>query len=161
MNGFTWIHPRDIRFSSHPDGWLAAEWGIRRGLVTAKRLFPVSEPYGMILIRDLQGGEWGVLRTADELDPSSRQALKQEIRLNAYLPVIQSVSHLHRKNQQFEWHVHTDFGFMSFHTEPLYESVQIQPDGRRVITDKSSQCYVLPAERDLDRKSIKKLRRWL
>jgi hypothetical protein len=160
MKTENWIDPREIRFYHRPDGWLAAEWGNRRGPVTARRLFPVSEPDGMILIRDLDGEVWGMIRRADELDPPSRQALRQELRINPYMPGIRSVTSLQRKNQQFEWVVLTDFGHMRFYTDPLYESVLERPDGRRVITDKSGQCYVLPADYDLDKKSAKKLKRW-
>lgn len=155
-----WIDPRDIRFRHRPDGWLAAEWGTRRGPVTARRLFPVSEPDGMILIRDLEGEAWGLIRRADELDPQSRQALRQELRIHPFLPRIRSVSALQRKNRHFEWTVLTDFGPMRFATDPLNEAVHERPDGYRVITDQAGQCYVLPADRDLDRRSVKKLRRW-
>lgn len=161
MKGFTWIDPPEIRFFYHDDGWLAAEWGIRRSFVTAKRLFPVSEPDRMILIRDIQGEVWGLLRTIGDLQPDSRQALEHELRVSPYLPVIQSVTSLRRKYQQFEWHAETDFGPVRFYTDPLYESVHERSDGRRVVTDRSGQCYLLPADWRLDRKSVKKLRRWL
>jgi len=156
-----WIDPRAIRFSRRPDGWLAAEWGVRQGPVTARRLFPVTEPEGMILIRSLEGETWGLIRRADELEPVSREALLEEARISPYLPRIRQLHNLKRNKRQFEWTVDTDFGPMRFFTDPLYESVLERPDGRRVVTDDQGQSYVLPADRDLDRKSLKKLKMWL
>ncbi len=161
MKGFAWIAPSEVRFFGHPDGWLAAEWGMRRGPVTAKRLFPVSDPEGAVMISDPQGEVWGVLRTVRELSPDSRQALERELRFSPYFPKIQNVSSLQRRNQQFEWCARTDFGPVRFFTDPLYESVHEHEDGRRIVADRSGQCYLLPADRHLDGKSVKKLRRWL
>jgi len=156
-----WIEPRQIRFYRRADGWLAAEWGGRQGPVTARRLFPVTEPEGMILIRGLEGETWGIIRRADELEPASREALLEEARIFPYLPRILKLRVLKRNKRQFEWTVDTDFGPMRFCTDPLYESVLERPDGRRVVTDDKGQSYVLPADRELDRKSLKKLKMWL
>lgn len=161
MNGLTWIDPDKIRFYRHAGGWLAAEWRGRAAPVAVKRLFPVSDPDGAITVQDIQGEEWGLLRSARRLEPESRMALEQELRMNPYFPRIQFVSSLRRRQQHFEWQVETDWGPVRFLTDPLYESVAEWPDGCRVVADQKGQGYLLPADRQLDGKSLKKLKRWL
>lgn len=161
MDGLIWIDPAGISFYRSESGGLEAEWRGRIGPVAVSRLFPVSEPGGMIRVSGMDGEEWGVVRRLSELSPESKRDLEKEIRQSPYLPIITSIVKLRKQNSHFDWETATDFGVVRFHTGPLYEAVADGPEGVRVVTDAEGQSYLLPADALLDKPSRKRLGRWL
>jgi hypothetical protein len=160
MDGMTWIDPGDIRFRRTDEGGLTAAWKDRAGAVTAKRLFPLSEPGGMVFI-EAADGEWGMLRSAEGLAPDSRQALEREVRLHPCVPEIRAIVSLRRRNQYFQWETVTDLGPAVFMTGPPYESVAAGPGDARIVNDLSGRLYRLAPDSRLDSRSRRRLRGWM
>jgi hypothetical protein len=164
MNGqleHGWIEPQDIQFRQDAGGLMAAAWNRRECRVTASRLFPMTYPDGCVVIRDLLGQEWGVLRSISGLASESRDALERELQIRQFLPHIERISSIRRRIGQWLWDVQTDCGFTQFRTGPLYESTVVLSNGCRLVVDLSDQKYLLPDDGSLDSFSSKVLAKWL
>ncbi|THF74711.1 DUF1854 domain-containing protein [Cohnella fermenti] len=157
----SWISPDSIRFRKEEGGGLRAEWRSLCGGVTVRRLFPLSHPNSAIWVGDRSGNEWGVLRSLDDMEPVSLAALIDELRLSPFLPRITKLISLRRRLGSFNWAVETDAGGIRFTTGPLYETVAELPGGDRLVVDRDEQMYVLASDRMVDRKTRRKLAKWL
>lgn len=156
----SWIDPARVRFRSGDGGMLEASWDGRSGIVIARRLFPVTHKESAVWVGEFSGAEWGVLRTLEGMDRASREALEGELRLNPFLPRIESIEAIQRRFGQFHWTVATDFGPFAFRTGPLYEAVTTMPGGQRIITDTDEQRYLLPNEEKIDERTRRRLAKW-
>ncbi|WP_373231248.1 DUF1854 domain-containing protein [Cohnella sp.] len=161
LNEWLWIDPQHIQFSRDEGGVLVAVWNGKIDAVKVSRLFPITRGESCIRVADLDGNEWGVLRTTSGMEASSRAALSMELRISPYLPCMERISMIRRRFNQFIWEVDTDYGKLSFFTGPIYEAAVNLQNGIRLVTDLEDQRYIVPADHNLDKASRRMLAKWL
>ena len=105
------------------------------------KIFPHSYPNEYIWLGD-GTEEIGILRTIDELDADSKQAVAQELARRYFTPVIKKVNRIDVKRDSMKWDVLTDRGEVTFRTKGLQDCLT-EIGGRPVLTDVSGNRYHL------------------
>ena len=94
--------------------------------------FPLSNRNQIVVVRDEQGEEIGIVDDLSRLDPSSRRIARQEVEKSYFLPRIVDVHEVTEKLNLVTWKVITDRGPRTFQVRHIRQNVR-QIGRRRVI----------------------------
>jgi len=147
------LDPRHLRFHRDALGHLSMEYqGQRYEEVRPVRSFPFTAPWEFIALQDKEGKEIGLLRRVQDLEPSSREALVQELEDVYFIPRILQIHRITSYLGTTRWEVETDRG-------PRVFEVRDRDDVRRLslrrylIRDVDGNRYEIADVAELDPKS--------
>lgn len=147
------------RFEVRPDGgliWISAG-GQRHDGVTVVRAFPLSAPDGPVAILDAVGRELLWAGSLDDFPAASRQQVADHLAAAEFLPRIEAIVSASRQ-EPASWEVLTDRGRHRFELAAS-DAVVRHADGSATVTDTAGICYLIPAVRQLDRRSRRLIER--
>jgi hypothetical protein len=124
------------------------------------RAFPISHPTRWISICDAEGREIVTLESLDEVSPSLRTLLEDELSVREFIPLLQQIARVSGESFPCEWEVQTDRGPTTFTIENEEDIRQIGPY-RIMITDTRKLRYHVPDVRKLDSRSRRLFERFL
>lgn len=124
------------------------------------RAFPISRPTGWVSICDAEGREIIALDSLDELAPSVRAMLEDELSLREFIPIIQRIVRVSADSFPCDWHVLTDRGPTVF-TIDTEEDIRLLGPKRVMITDARKIRYQVPDVEALDKQSQRLFERFL
>ncbi len=143
----------DCRFEADTNGGLVliTADGCRHERVLVVRAFPLSAPRGPVAVLDAGGRELLWAESLAAFGPSARQQLTDQLAAGEFLPKIETVLTVSRR-EPVSWEVLTDRGRHRFELAAS-DAVVRHPDGSATVTDAAGICYLIPAVRQLDRRS--------
>lgn len=141
------------QFEEDPDGGLVliTADGIRHERVLVVRAFPISFPQGPVAVLDAGGRELAWAESLDDFPPESRPHVASQLAAAEFLPRIEAILSATRR-EPLVWDALTDRGRHRFQLAAT-EAVVRHPDGSATVTDTVGICYLIPAVRQLDRRS--------
>ncbi|MEY3032649.1 MAG: hypothetical protein RLZZ622_1124 [Planctomycetota bacterium] len=125
--------------------------GLRHTGVLVVRAFPLSFPQGPVAILDAGGRELLWAESIDAFSPETRQLVANQLAAAEFLPRIEAIMSATRR-EPLVWETLTDRGRHRFQLAAT-EAVIRHPDGSATVTDTAGICYLVPAVRQLDRRS--------
>lgn len=137
-----WLDPARLAFR-WIGGVLRLTVGAERSVlrVAVRRVLPVSQPEGILSIRDGKDEEVGLLRGVDGLDDESRRAVAADLARRYLVPVIRRITRARERFGVVEWEVETDRGPHSFSTRNVRDNVVNPRAGRYLLTDVDGNRY--------------------
>ncbi|MFY9233607.1 MAG: DUF1854 domain-containing protein [Fimbriimonadaceae bacterium] len=149
--GGEWVRFWRPEASSH----LRAEIEGERSLPVAivRRAFPQSDPGQYLSIQGADGIEIGILKSIDELDPASREAVLLELDRRYYTPKILAVNVLRQDAGMWLFEVETQRGRSEFYVRNWRDSAHETGPGRLQITSVDGQRFEIEDYAKLDEKS--------
>jgi hypothetical protein len=106
--------------------------------------FPLSNRDRMIVVRDEEGVEIGVLDDLSGLDAESRQIVAGELERSYFMPRISDILDVKEEHRVETWKVATDRGTRTFEVRNLQRSVRRIGPRRIVILDVDNNRYDIP-----------------
>jgi Domain of unknown function (DUF1854) len=156
-------HPR-AGFELRRDDWgrliLIDEFGVRHEGVEPIRAFPISDPTRWISLCDPLGEELLQVELLEDLPPSTRQTLLEELSRREFLPVIKRIVRVATETTPAIWEVETDRGPTQF-TLDGEENVRRLGHDRALIIDARGIRYLIADAKTLDSHSRRILERYL
>jgi hypothetical protein len=134
--------------------------GKRHVGVEPVRAFPLTDPGLWISLCDPHGREIVSIESLEDLSPSIRQVLEEELALREFTPIIQRIVRLSGEISPSDWDVETDRGATRF-TLDSEDDVRRISAHRVLITDSQKLRYQVPDIRRLDVSSRRILERFL
>lgn len=131
--------------------------GCRHDRVLVVRAFPLSVPRGPVAILDAEGRELLWAESLAAFGPRARQQLTDQLAAGEFLPQIEAIVSATRQ-LPIAWEVLTDRGRHRFQLATA-DAVVRHPDGSATVTDAAGICYLIPAVRQLDRRSRRLIER--
>ena len=111
--------------------------------------FPLSDRTRMVVVRDREGEEIGILDDLSNLGDDSREIVEAEIEKAYFLPKIISVNEIEQELNLVTWFVETDRGPRNFHVRSIRQNVRRIGQVRLVIRDVDGNRYDIPDIRTL------------
>jgi len=145
-----------ITLERRPDGQLWAASNGNARAVRVHRCFPWSEPGQYLSLRDTDNDEFVLVRSLDDLEPISRDVLKDAIAEAGFVLEIERITEVEEEIEIRIWKVETVQGPRSFQTR-LDDWPLDVPGGGIVIRDVAGDLYHIADPGALDAKS----RTWL
>lgn len=144
------LDPKDLHltYDEFEDLTLERDGKIQRR-VTAFRAFPISSRRRFVLLRDSDGKEIGIIDDAAELEPVSRQALREELEHAYFTPQIILVNSIEENYHVPRWDVGTNRGPRVFDLRSSRDMRDLG-NGRLLIRDADGNRYEIPDYRELD-----------
>ncbi len=146
----------ELKLERRADGQL---WAVSNGDEQAVRLhrcFPWSEPGRYLSLRDTENEEFALVRSLDDLEPSSHSVLEDAIAEVGFVLEVERITEVEEEIEIRTWKVETRQGPRSFQTR-LDDWPMDVPGGGLVIRDVSGDLYHVADPDKLDAKS----RTWL
>lgn len=158
-----YLNPEKIRLFRSPMGSprLEIQDKMCYSGVTFRRIRPLSDPEHYISIGVGDEVEIGIVVNPSELNPDSRQIVREELDKRYFTPVIIKI---HRVKERFgvhEWDTETSRGRIVFSVQGLHQNIKQVPPARILITDVRGNRYDLPDYRKLDLDSFHQIQRHL
>ncbi len=123
----------DVRFERDPEDQVRMRRGGETHTVgTVAMAFPLSNPKRMVVIRDENGGEVGILDDLRGLDADSQQVVREELEKSYFMPHIVDVERINEELDVVTWKVVTDRGARTFQVRSARNSIR-KLGGRRLI----------------------------
>lgn len=132
------------RLSAIVDG----EWVV----VRLRQCFPWSEPQRHLSLRDDDDEEVALIDDPAALGPESRRALEQALAEAGFVLEVTRVLSIEEEVEIRQWKVETRHGSRSFQTH-LDDWPRALPKGGLLVRDVAGDLYLLPAPREMDRRS--------
>jgi len=151
-----YLEPQQLRAyrpsgAIHPRIEVEGEFVILTGQL--KRVFPLSNPNVYISILDGSGKEVGVLRTMDNLDPSTAAIFQEELNRRYFTPHVESIDALRSEAGMWRFDVQTQRGPTRFYVRNWRDSAhEITPGRWQIMSVDGARFEILKLE-DLDAKS--------
>jgi len=111
--------------------------------------FPLSDRARMVVVRDREGREIGVLDNLSKLHQDSREIVEAEIEKAYFLPRITNVNDIEQDLNLVTWSVETDRGPRTFHVRSVRQNIRRIGRARLVIRDVDGNRYEIPDTRAL------------
>jgi hypothetical protein len=148
------LDPRKIKLflDDFKDLGLTLPGGGRYGRITAARAFPLSSPEQLVVLRDQEGNEIGIIENVEQLDKQSSQALKIELEKCYFMPIITYVNNIDEAYGVPKWDVETDRGPRKFELRSRRDA-RLTGYGRVLIKDIDGNRYEIPDYTQLDARS--------
>ncbi len=146
----------NLKLERRADGQL---WAVSNGEERAVRLhrcFPWSEPGRYISLRDTENDEFALVRSLDDLEPTSRSVLEDAIAEVGFVLEVERITGVEEEIEIRTWKVETRQGPRSFQTR-LDDWPMDVPGGGILIRDVAGDLYHVADPDELDAKS----RTWL
>lgn len=137
--------------STHLRAEIGGEWSLPVAIV--RRAFPQSEPGQYLSIQGADGVEIGILKSIDELDPASREAVLLELDRRYHTPKISAVIVLRQDAGMWLFEVETQRGRSEFYVRNWRDSAHETGPGRLQITSVDGQRFEIEDYTKLDEKS--------
>lgn len=134
--------------------------GKRHVGVEPVRAFPLTDPGLWISLCDPNGREIVSIESLENLSPSTRQIIEDELALREFTPIIKRIVRLSGEISPSDWDVETDRGATRF-TLDSEDDVRRISAHRVLITDSRKLRYQVPDIRLLDVSSRRILERFL
>lgn len=132
----------EVRFRRDSEGGVLMESADGQqtvaGMIAA---FPLSNPRGMVSLRDADGRELGILENVRELDPDSRQIVREELERSYFMPRIKDVLKIQESLNVVEWEVLTNKGPRVFQIRNIRKNVRRIGPRRFVVKDVDGNRY--------------------
>ena len=145
-----------LKLERRGDGQL---WAVSNGDERAVRLhrcFPWSEPGRYLSLRDTENEEFALVRSLDDLEPTSRSVLQDAIAEVGFVLEVERITGVEEEIEIRTWKVETRQGPRSFQTR-LDDWPMDVPGGGILIRDVAGDLYHVADPDKLDAKS----RTWL
>lgn len=123
--------------------------------------FPLSRKGRMIVVRDMQGEEIGILTELTGLDPVSRRTVLDELERSYFLPCITNVIDITEAHGVLNWQVETDRGPRTFQLRHVRQSLRRLGRRRIVILDVDGNRYDIQDVTALPRRAQPLLDRYI
>ena len=139
------IRGRDARLRRDAEGdvVLTTPGGKQRvGRMTAA--YPLTRPRRLISVRDESGEEIGILDRVRDLDPDSRQIVREELERSYFMPQITDVYGIREELNLVQWDVLTSKGPRSFPVRGVRRNVRKIGQRQFVIKDVDGNRYEIP-----------------
>lgn len=122
--------------------------------VEISRPFPLSDEHiTMVAFKEADTKkEIGILTNYEELDPSSRQIVAEELATFYFIPEIKRIYHIGEKFGILTWQVETDRGCHTFEVRGRYNLRRISKR-RMIIKDVDGNRYEIKDWNELDKHS--------
>ncbi len=146
----------ELKLERRADGQL---WAVRNGDERAVRLhrcFPWSEPGRYLSLRDTENEEFALVRSLDDLEPTSRSVLQEAIAEVGFVLEVERITGVEEEIEIRTWKVETRQGPRSFQTR-LDDWPMDVPGGGILIRDVAGDLYHVADPDELDAQS----RTWL
>jgi hypothetical protein len=124
-------------------------------------IFPISNRSHFISLRDTEGREIGIIEQAHELDPESKNILKEELELSHFLPKIKDIFSVEDNLGLFTFEVLTDKGMRMFEVRNPRQNIRDVGRGRFIIKDVDGNRYEIRKLRNLGPKSQNLMREFV
>ena len=122
--------------------------------------FPVSHATRMLILRDVDLAEMGVIDDYLSVDEQSRQVITEELKKAYFMPRIERIFSVREQGGVVTFEVVTDRGPRTIevpqthsHRRGFASAVLTLPGGRVIIHDADANRYEIPALADLDSRS--------
>jgi len=145
-----------LKLERRADGQLWAASDGHERAVRVHRCFPWSEPGRYLSLRDTENEEFALVRSLDDLEPTSRSVLRDAIAEAGFVLEVERILEVEEEIEIRTWKVETRQGPRSFQTR-LDDWPMEVPGGGLVIRDVSGDLYHVADPDSLDGKS----RTWL
>jgi len=120
--------------------------------ISVLRAFPISAPDRLVVFRDEEGKEIGVVEDPQELDPGSRTVLMEELGKSYLMPKVVRINRIDESFGVPKWDVETDCGPRIFELRSRRDA-RMMGRGRVMIQDIDGNRYEIPDYRTLDPQS--------
>lgn len=122
-----------------------------------RRLFPVSRANTYITLLDSEGVEIAVIRSLNDLNPSSLERIEYSLNDYYLVPHILRIIAVSEKYGTIHWSVETDRGCKEFDIRNRNHDIRVYSDGRVRVRDSDDNRYIITDYRKLDKHSKKQL----
>lgn len=146
----------DLRLERGADGTLRVLRDGGEVAVQVRHCFPWSAPESWVSLRDDDEEEVALVRSLDELDPTSRKALEEELALAGFVLEVTGIDAIEEEIEIRTWKVRTRQGERAFQT-PRDEWPREMPGGGLLVRDVAGDLYWIARPERLDRSSQKHL----
>jgi len=120
-----------------------------RAVQHVQAAFPLSNPGKMVMLRDAEGKEIGLLDDAAKLEPHSRRLLFEALERSYFMPRIEHIEDIAEQLNVLTWRVVTDRGPRTFQVRHARKSIRRLGRWRLVIRDVDGNRYEIPDWRRL------------
>jgi len=117
------------------------------------RAFPLSEPGGLLSVRDEANKEAGLIINPAELSTENRKLVEEELERRYLVPAVNRIVAAKERFGTVDWTMETDRGVCRFTTRNLRENVQRPAPGRIILNDVDGNRYDIRNVDNLDRES--------
>jgi hypothetical protein len=154
------LDPNKVSFYRNKGGVLLAEIsGEVYSEITLHQTFPFSKPKQYLSIWDKSDYEIGVIRDLEELDQTSKDQLKQELRLRYIIPIVTHVISIKEEPGLWTFQLETDRGSLELYMRNIHEHVQSKNAERIIITDMDGKRCEIPNVNLMDLHSRRELQK--
>lgn len=156
------LSPEHIRFMRSDGGVLEMEYeGERHPEVLLFRTFPLSKHEQFLSVRNGKGEEIGLLEQLSDLEQSSQDEVRQELRLRYLVPSVTSIDRIKQFPGMWVWELQTTLGPVKMSMRNLHEHIQNVGPDRLLLSDiDGNRCEIFDIQA-LDASSRKQLLRVL
>ena len=123
--------------------------------------FPLSNRNQIVVVRDEQGEEIGIIDDVSALDPASRRIVRQEVEKSYFLPRIVDVREVTEKLDLVTWKVVTDRGLRTFQVRHIRQNVRQIGRRRVIIRDVDGNRYEIQNWTALSPRSQRQIEEYL
>ena len=127
--------------------------------VKAVRCFPLSDPDGYVGLLSHLDKVIGVLRSVEELEPSSRDTVLDALHHRYFTPLIHRVVRMKEEFGAVYCEVETDHGRREFVARGIRDTLEELGDGHLLLFDVDGNRYCIADWRKLDARSRRLLER--
>ena len=132
----------DLRFGRAADDRVVLKIGdTMRAVGSVMAAFPLTDPYGMVALRDDNGDEIGILDDVRQLDPVSQKIIAEELERSYFMPKITDILDIEEELGVETWEVETDKGQRTFQVRNVRQNVRKLGRRRLVIKDVDGNRY--------------------
>ncbi len=131
------------------------------GRVQFHRAFPFDAPDEFISVLDMDGKEYGIIRSLSDFGEEARALMQKELDRKYLSPTITKITSLKDKLGFSYWEVETDCGKKSFTMQDTYRNLFHNSESGIVLTDVDGNRYLIPDVLALDPKSYRKIELYL
>ena len=129
--------------------------------IRARAAFPFSRPDEYFELTDADKKVIGFVRHLDELDESTRAALRETARLQHFVPLITRIRSISGEHHVYCWNVATDRGPVEFHIQGRRQNIEEVSGDEYIVTATDGNRYRIPSIPNLDARSLLHLRKVL
>lgn len=139
---------------------LPPEWQ-EFGRVQFHRAFPFDAPNEYISVQDMDGKEYGIIRSLSDFKENARELIAKELERKYLAPVIIRINSLKDKLGFSYWEVDTNCGKRSFTMQDPYRNMFRNTENGIILTDVDGNRYIIKNVLDLEPKSYRKIELYL
>ena len=151
---------RQVRTAKKVKEKLPPEWQ-DFGRVQFHRAFPFDAPEEFISVLNMDGKEYGIIRSLSDFEGEARELLQIELERKYLAPAISKILSLKDKLGFSYWEVETDHGKKSFTMQDTYRNMFKNSENGVVLTDVDGNRFIIKDVLALDAKSYRKIELYL